>query len=115
MNTQVILYFSLIKQRFYFDTSILGGVFDTEFDAASLQIFEKVKMEKVTCVYSDLTEGEIFEALERVKIFFKNLQTENLEVVYMNDEAIKLANSYIAENDVGKTNFRAKRYFNTSN
>jgi len=27
-----------MKQRFYFDTSVFGGVFDKEFDAATLQL-----------------------------------------------------------------------------
>ncbi len=29
-------------QRFYFDTSVFGGVFDKEFDEATLQLFERV-------------------------------------------------------------------------
>jgi hypothetical protein len=32
-----------MTQRFYFDTSVFGGVFDIEFDEPTLQLFEKVK------------------------------------------------------------------------
>ncbi len=94
-----------MTQRFYFDTSVFGGVFDKEFEEASIQLFEKVKLGEVICVYSDLTEGELFEAPQRVKIFFKRLPKEYLELVQVSNEAINLAKSYINENVVGKTSF----------
>ena len=53
----------------------------------------------------DLTEGEFFEAPERVKTFFRDLPKGNLEVVKVSSDAINLANSYIDENVVGKTSF----------
>jgi hypothetical protein len=46
-------------QRFYFDTSVFGGAFDTEFDEATLQLFERVRLGNVICVFSDLTETEL--------------------------------------------------------
>lgn len=46
-----------MTQRFYFDTSVFGGVYDIEFDEASTQLFEKAKLGQIVCVYSDLTEG----------------------------------------------------------
>lgn len=92
-------------QRFYFDTSVFGGVYDPEFEEASLQLFEKVRLGQVICVYSDLTEGELFSAPERVKQFFRELPKEGLEVVLISDEAIQLARSYIKENVVGITSF----------
>ena len=39
-----------MKQRFYFDTSVFGGVFDIEFEEITLQLFERVKLGKVVCV-----------------------------------------------------------------
>lgn len=59
-----------MKQRFYFDTSVFGGVFDDEFEEISIQLFEKVKLGQMTCIYSDLTETELFDAPERVQSFF---------------------------------------------
>jgi hypothetical protein len=47
-----------IKQRFYFDTSVFGGVYDQEFELETNQLFERVKLGKVVCMYSDLTETE---------------------------------------------------------
>lgn len=31
-------------QRFYFDTSVFGGVFDTAFNEATRQLFERVRL-----------------------------------------------------------------------
>ena len=70
-----------LKQRFYFDTSVFGGVFDEEFEETSIQLFEKVKLGQIVCLYSDLTEGELFDAPKEIKDFFKTLPGEYLEKV----------------------------------
>ena len=36
-----------MKQRFYFDTSVFGGVYDKEFQAETEQLFEMAKQEKI--------------------------------------------------------------------
>ena len=59
-----------MKYRFYFNTSVFGGVFDNEFEKESLILFEKVNLGQILCIYSDLTENEISKAPERVKTFF---------------------------------------------
>ncbi len=81
----------MAKQRFYFDTSVFGGVYDSEFEESSIQLFEKVKLGQIIFVYSDLTEGELFKAPEKVRMFFKDLEKETLEIIFVNDEAVKLA------------------------
>jgi predicted nucleic acid-binding protein len=92
-----------MKQRFYFDTSVFGGVFDAEFEEITLQLFERVKLGKVTCVYSDLIETELLKAPEKVKNYFKNLPKEYTERVIVDTEIIELATKYIDEKVVGKT------------
>jgi len=88
-------------QRFYFDTSVFGGVFDKEFDDATLQLFERVKSGQIICVYSDLTETELLNAPEKVREYFKNLSRDNLERVIVNDEILALASLYIDQKVVG--------------
>jgi len=66
-------------QRFYFDTSVFGGAFDKEFEEATLQLFERVKLGKVICMFSDLTETELLSAPENVKKHFKNLPKNTLK------------------------------------
>ena len=95
----------IMKQRFYFDTSVFGGIFDKEFDTETKQLFERIKSGKVICVYSDLTETELEDAPEIVKNYFKNLPNENLERVVVNDEILALATKYIEQKVVGKTSF----------
>ena len=94
-----------MKQRFYFDTSIFGGVYDIEFEEETLQLFERVKLGRIVCVYSDLTETELIKAPENVKKYFKELPKENTERVIVNGEIIELATKYLEEKVVGKTSF----------
>jgi len=94
-----------MKQRFYFDTSVLGGDFDQEFEEATLELFDRVKSGQIVCVYSDLTESELLDAPERVVNYFKDLPPENLERIIVNDEILGLASNYIAEKVVGQTSF----------
>lgn len=94
-----------MKQRFYFDTSVFGGVFDKEFDGATLQLFERVKLGQLICVYSDLTESELADAPGKVRNYFKELPKENLDRVIVNDEILTLASKYVNEKVVGKTSF----------
>ena len=94
-----------MKQRFYFDTSVFGGVYDKEFEEETLQLFERVNLGKIICMYSDLTESELLKAPENVRNYFKELPKENTERVIVNAEIIELATKYIEEKVVGKTSF----------
>ena len=92
-------------QRFYFDTSVFGGVFDKEFEEDTLQLFERIRMGKLICIYSDLTETELVNAPEKVRAHFKTLPEKQLEKVEINDEIIDLAMRYVEEKVVGQTSF----------
>ena len=92
-------------QRFYFDTSVFGGAFDREFAEVTLQLFERVKLGQVICVFSDLTETELFKAPENVKAHFKSLRKENIERVIVTDDILALASKYVTEKVVGQTSF----------
>lgn len=94
-----------MRQRFYFDTSVFGGVFDKEFEEETLQLFERVKLGKIVCMYSDLTESELLKAPEKVLTYFKNLPIENIERVVVTAQIIELATKYIDEKVVGQTSF----------
>ena len=91
-----------MKQRFYLDTSVFGGVFDWEFEELTLQLFERIKLGKVVCMYSELTETELLDAPDKVKKFFKELPKENMEKVQINDDILYLATKYIDEKVVGQ-------------
>jgi predicted nucleic acid-binding protein len=90
-------------QRFYFDTSVFGGIYDTEFEEESILLFEKVALGQIICVYSNLTESELNKAPEKIKDFFRNIKVVDKEIITVSPEALKLAQSYIDENVVGQT------------
>ena len=92
-----------MTQRFYFDTSVFGGMYDTEFETETTLLFEKVSLGQIICVYSNLTESELSNAPEQVKDFFQNLKDEHKQVVSVTPEGLQLAQTYIAENVVGQT------------
>ncbi|MFZ4800276.1 MAG: PIN domain protein [Bacteroidia bacterium] len=92
-----------MKQRFYFDTSVFGGLFDAEFERETTLLFEKVKLGQIICVYSDLSLTELSRAPQNVRDYFLELPKENMEFVEVTKEAFELANQYLNERVVGKT------------
>jgi predicted nucleic acid-binding protein len=94
-----------MKQRIYFDTSVFGGAFDIEFDEPTLQLFERVKLGKIICVYSDLTETELVKAPKNIIEYFKSLPKKYMERVEIDNDILTLATKYIEEKVVGQTSF----------
>ncbi|GLU55934.1 PIN domain-containing protein [Dyadobacter frigoris] len=92
-----------MKHRFYFDTSVFGRVFDTEFEKESIILFEKVNLGQIQCIYSDLTENEISKVPERIRAFFLDLEEDQKQLVKVTPEAFQLAQTYISKNVVGQT------------
>ena len=92
-----------MEQRFYFDTSVFGGLFDVEFEEETTLLFEKVTLGQIKCVYSNLTESELTNAPERVRNFFENLKDEFKEKVFVTPEGLQLAQKYVEEKVVGET------------
>ena len=70
-----------------------------------MQLFERVKLGQIICVYSDLTEIELLNAPERIRDYFKKLPKENLEQIIVTDEILRLASKYIDDKVVGQTSF----------
>jgi predicted nucleic acid-binding protein len=90
-------------QRVYIDTSVVGGIYDIEFDIFTKMFFDKAFRGEVTLIVSDLLEEELINAPTDIKTFFKTLPTEQLEFVKLTKDAIVLAELYIAEKVVGET------------
>ncbi|MEO0310768.1 MAG: hypothetical protein RIQ89_425 [Bacteroidota bacterium] len=60
-------------QRFYLDTSVLSGVFDTEFEEDSTILMEKVRLGQIKAVISELAEEEIMKARKEIREFYNSL------------------------------------------
>jgi len=92
-----------MQQRFYFDTSVLSGVFDTEFEEHSTILMERVKLGQIKAVISEVAEEEIMKARKEIQDFYKSLPKSSIEFVEITKDAVLLADTYIKDKVVGKT------------
>ena len=90
-------------QRIYLDTSVIGGYYDTEFEEDTRILFEKIKLGQFHVVLSDITEGELQEAPEMIRNLFIELSVGSATKIELTEEAVQLADTYLAEKVVGKT------------
>jgi predicted nucleic acid-binding protein len=90
-------------QRVYIDTSVVGGIYDIEFDVFTKMFFDKAFRGEIILIVSDLLEEELINAPADIKTFFKTLPTGQLEFVKLTRDSIELAELYIAEKVVGET------------
>ncbi len=90
-------------QRIYIDTSVVGGIYDSEFDIFTKMFFDKAFRGEIRLIISELLEEELINAPERIKDFFRTLPTKQIELIRLTKEAIELAEMYIDEKVVGET------------
>jgi predicted nucleic acid-binding protein len=94
-----------VKQRIYIDTSVFGGYFDDEFSEHTIPLFDRIRNEEFTLLFSTVTQEELENAPEKVKKLVRSLKAEYTEFLETTDEVIDLATEYITEKVVGKTSF----------
>lgn len=56
------------KQRIYLDTSIFGGLLDEEFSEFTKPLFKRIKNNEFELIYSDITEEELKNAPEKIRL-----------------------------------------------
>ena len=59
--------------KVYVDTSIIGGIFDSEFATATKIFFDQVTEGRIHLVISALVEEELLAAPDKVKEFFDEI------------------------------------------
>jgi predicted nucleic acid-binding protein len=99
-----------MKQRIYIDTSVVGGYFDDEFKEATRKLFDRLTKGEVIFVVSDLLELELIQAPEHVRELLSNFPVNLFERLQFNQEADKLAKTYIKEKVVSKTSLEDCRH-----
>lgn len=57
-----------MKPRLYFDTSVFGGHFDDEFSEHTIPLFERLRTNEFILLFSTVTQDELENAPEKVKI-----------------------------------------------
>lgn len=87
----------------YVDTSVIGGYFDVEFEKDTKILFNNIERQKYDIMYSSVTEEELLNAPEQVRELMENIPSHLVKRVELTAEAVKLADTYIAEGVVGKT------------
>lgn len=85
--------------KIYIDTSIVGGMFDSEFSKASSKFFEQVKKNKFHLIISALVQEEILDAPEKVKSFLNTIKPD-ATIIEISEEAIRLREAYLKANIV---------------
>lgn len=83
--------------KVYADTSTIGGCFDIEFKEWSLALFLEYQQGSKTIMLSDLTIQELEFAREEIRDKITEVPKEQIISLGVNDEAIKLAETYINE------------------
>jgi len=80
--------------RTYADTSVFGGVFDSEFAEASRRFFESVRAGFFHLMVSAVVADELVKAPERVRDLFDEM-LPLAEVIPISDEATALQEAYL--------------------
>ena len=86
-----------MKQRIHIDTSVFGGYFDDEFSEHTIPLFDRLRNNEFTQLFSTVTHEELEDAPVNVKELVMNLSTESTEFLGTTDEAVELANEYVSE------------------
>jgi hypothetical protein len=99
-----------MKQRIYIDTSVVGGYFDEEFSEATKGLFKLFENNEIVFVISDLLDLELTAAPENVRELLHRYSSDKFERIQLTEEAIRLADKYIADKVVGKTSLEDCRH-----
>lgn len=99
-----------MKQRIYIDTSVVGGFFDEEFSDATQGLFKRFENNEIIFVVSDLLDLELIASPKNVRELLHKYSSEKFERIQLTEEAIKLADTYIAEKVVGKSSLEDCRH-----
>ncbi len=99
-----------MKQRIYIDTSVVGGYYDEEFKEATRALFKRLDAGEIVFVVSELLDLELINAPQNVRELLLNYSKEKFERVELEEDAIKLADTYINEKVVGKTSLEDCRH-----
>ena len=98
----------------YIDTSVVGGVFDKEFELWTNLFFKSVNEKIYKIATSALLDAELENAPDHVRDFLDSIpEDKRIEVDY-NRQAIELADIYQAEGIVGPTSLADCRHIATA-
>jgi len=100
----------MLKSRVYIDTSVIGGCFDPEFESASNTLVEEFISGKKKAIISDIVLFELESAPENVQAVLNRIPADNNEFVFLNEESISLANTYLKEGIIAERSLSDARH-----
>ncbi len=89
--------------RIYLDTSVLGGVFDPEFEEDTAKLLEEIRSGRAFPVLSEQVEIELEPAPQKVQALLGELLGLGAENVRLSVAADKLADAYLNAQVVSRT------------
>jgi hypothetical protein len=101
-------------RKVYIDTSVVGGVFDEEFEYWSKLFFEYVIGGKFKIAVSEHLINELSFAPEPVKSYLDSILDKNKEFIEFTSEAKVLAELYYTENILGPASLVDARHIATA-
>jgi len=87
----------MLIPKIYIDTSVIGGCLDDEFRDHSMRLLADFKLGRFQPVISNITVAELSQASDDVRAILESPAFQKIEIVYLDDEAILLAEAYIQE------------------
>ena len=100
----------MLRPRIYVDTSVIGGCFDNEFEKYSNQLFEEFISGEKRLVISDLVLFELEGAPEDVKDVLHGIPQGSIEYVFLNEESLSLAGTYLKEDVIAENSIADARH-----
>ena len=91
-----------MRARIYIDTSVIGGYFDEEFEVATKQLFDRIINKDFDLYFSEVNETELSLAPQNIRDLKNLIPTECYKYLVLNDEAKKLAETYVSEKALGQ-------------
>ena len=89
------------KPLIYIDTSVIGGLFDKEFQTESRALFEMARAGELYFLLSDLIIAEVELAPRRIEKAIYSLPSETFRMCRATNETVVLKNEYLAAGVVG--------------
>ena len=98
----------------YIDTSVVGGVFDKEFELWTNIFFDQVRNGEFKIAVSELLVEELKPAPEHIRDFIYTLPEDQVLVARYEDDARELADKYQEAGIVGPTSLTDCRHIATA-
>ncbi|MGA1849200.1 MAG: PIN domain protein [Thermoplasmatota archaeon] len=90
------------KERYYIDTSVIGGCLDDEFRKASKLLIKEFSERRKVAIISDITRAEISRAPKKVRQVMDRIPEEFIEGVTLSEESNELSRAYLKEKVISK-------------